>query len=79
MNGMSYGLVAVASPISMKDSMSIRRSIISHKVMKLLGKIDFAIIWSECKRDLANRTLILYQIPISYQMNLVTSMLITKS
>jgi hypothetical protein len=47
--------------------------------MRLLGKIDFALTWYECKKDLASKILTLYQTPTFYQMNLGISMLITKS
>lgn len=50
--------------------MSIKESIIFHAAMKLLEKIDFAITQLRCKKSLADKTLILFLILISYLKNI---------
>lgn len=79
MNGTFYGVQAVAKAIYMKGLMSFRKLTTFHKATKLPEKIDYVIIWSECKKDLANKTSILFLILIFFQMNSVIFMPIIKN
>lgn len=79
MSGTSYGAHRAARAIFMKGWMSTRKSIISHRVMRLPGKTDFASILFECKKDLESSILTSYQIPTSSPMNLVSSTSTTKN
>lgn len=79
MNGIFYGVLVVANHTYMKGLMSFKRLIIFQTVTKSLEKTDFATIWLECKRDMENKTLILFQILTFYLMNLEISMLTIKN
>jgi len=47
--------------------------------MKSPERIDFAIIWFACRRNLAKETLILFLIPTFFLMSSVTFMLTIRS
>jgi hypothetical protein len=79
MNGTSCGALQVARATFMRVSTSTKRSTISLKVMKLQGKIDFALMSLGCKKDLANNILTSFPTLISSLMSLGSSMNITKS
>ena len=79
MNGIFFGVQAVVKVTCTKASTNIKRLIISHRATKSQGKIDFASIWSECKKGMESSILILSQILTSYQTSLVNSMNTTKS
>jgi hypothetical protein len=79
MSGTSYGVLQAARATCMKVWMSIKKSIISLRAMKSPERIDFAIIWFACRRNLAKETLILFLIPTFFLMSSVTFMLTIRS
>lgn len=72
MSGICFGLAAAAKLICMKVWMSFKELIIFHFHMKSPEKIDFALIMSECKKNLEKIILTLYPTHISSRMNMVT-------
>ena len=77
-SGISYGQAPLAKAISMKVSMSSKESITSHRVMKSQGRIDYATMLLRCRKGMDELSLISYQTHISYQVNSMISMRITK-
>ena len=79
MNGTSYGALQVVKATCTKVWMNIKKLITFLKAMKLQERIDYALIWSECKKGMENNILISFLIHIFSQMSLVNFMNIIKS
>lgn len=79
MNGTCYGVALVASHTFMKASMNSKKLIITLRAMKSQERIDYASIWLECRKDMENKILILFQILISCLTNLAIFMPITRN
>ena len=78
-NGTFYGAPQVVRVTYMRAWMNFKKSIISHRVTRLLGRIDYVSTLSECKKDSESRILTLSQILTSSLMNLENFMSTTKN